>query len=313
MENRDLIVEGWPDYALLDSGENRKLERYGEFILARPETQALWKPANPNLWKTADAEFRFGEREGGAAHAAKGGTWRKKNAAMPDAWEMSWNSIRIRVRLTAFKHTGIFPEQAANWEWIAERVSMLRSQLKGAPRILNLFGYTGIASLVAARHGAEVTHCDASKQSNTWAHENAELSNLDRKDIDHGGSIRYITDDALKFAEREVRRGAVYDGIILDPPAFGRGAKGEVFRIEEHLPKLLAVCTTLFAHDRPGAFFIVNGYAAGYAPQSLLQAVHDAFPNESAMANGEFGELHLRESSAGHIVPSGIYTRFVNR
>lgn len=312
MENRNLVHEGWDEYALLDSGGNRKLERYGEFVLARPETQALWKPTRPALWKTADAEFHFGDHEG-AGRGGKGGTWRKKNAAMPDAWEMSWNSIRFRVRLTSFKHTGIFPEQAANWEWIAERVSMLRSQLQGAPRILNLFGYTGIASLVAARHGADVTHCDSSKQSNTWARENATLSNLDRKDIDHGGSVRYITDDALKFAEREGRRGTTYDGIILDPPAFGRGAKGEVFRIEEHLPKLLAACARLFARDRAGAFFVVNGYAAGYAPQSLLQAVQDAFPGIDATTIGEFGELHLRESSAGHIVPSGIYARFVNR
>ncbi len=305
MERLDLVVSGWPDYELLDSGDNRKLERYGKHILIRPETQALWRPSRPELWKKADAEFRFGQEKG-----EKGGAWRKRTG-MPDAWDMSWNSLRFTARLTSFKHTGVFPEQAANWEWIAGRIGSLRGQLKGPPRVLNLFGYTGIASMAAARHGAEVTHCDASKQSNNWAHDNARLSGIER-DEDHGGSIRYITDDALKFAEREARRGAVYDGIILDPPAFGRGAKGEVFRIEEHLPKLLDACAKLLARTRPGAFLLLNGYAAGYAPLSLLQAAESSFADIAHGAKGEFGELHIKEKDTKRAVPSGIYARFAN-
>lgn len=319
MKHLDLAVHGWPDYELLDSGDNRKLERYGKYVLIRPETQALWRPSRPaDEWKRADAEFRFGgegkghdggnnDRESGSSKN-KGGVWRKR-ANMPGSWEMSWNGLRFIARLTSFKHTGIFPEQAANWEWIAERVGALRAAHGGTPRVLNMFGYTGIASMAAAKHGADVTHCDASKQSNNWAHENARLSQLESdKAI---GSIRYITDDALKFAEREVRRGTVYDGIILDPPAFGRGAKGEVFRIEEHLPKLLEVCAKLLAHARPGAFLLLNGYAAGYAPLSFLQAAESSLPAALKNAHGEFGELHIEERGTQRAVPSGIYARFV--
>ena len=310
MERLDLPVRGWADYEPIDSGDNRKLERYGNYVLIRPETQALWRPSrSADVWKRADAEFRFGEGgEGGPR--GKGGGWRKRAASVPDSWEMSWNGLRFTARLTSFKHTGVFPEQAANWEWIAERTDALRSQQKGIPRILNLFGYTGIASMAAAAHGADVTHCDASKQSNTWAHDNARSSGIDRGD-DRAGGIRWITDDALKFAEREVRRDAVYDGIILDPPAFGRGAKGEVFRIEEHLPKVLDACAHLLAASRPGAFLLLNGYAAGYAPLSLLQAVEGSFPNIAKTSRGEYGELHIAEQGTGRAVPSGIYARFV--
>jgi 23S rRNA (cytosine1962-C5)-methyltransferase len=298
MKNHDLSVRPWKDYELLDSGDGQKLERYGEVIVIRPETQALWKKLRPELWSNAHAEFRWADGKG--SWVAKG---------IPEQWDISWNSVRFVLRLTSFKHTGIFPEQAANWEWITERVSSLK-QSSGhndnddiaAPKVLNLFGYTGIASVVAAKYGANVTHCDASKQSNMWARENATLSEIpdDR--------IRYILDDAVKFAEREVRRGAVYDGIILDPPAFGRGAKGEVFKIEEDLPKLLESTHKLLA-KKAGAFFLLNGYAAGYAPQSFLHAVESAFP-EDTKANGEFGELHINESSSDRSIASGIYVRF---
>ncbi len=300
MDHIDLVIPGWPDYELLDSGDNRKLERFGKFILIRPETQALWHPSRgTEIWKRADAEFRFGD----GAKGEKGGMWRTKSG-MPDSWEMGWkDGVRFVARLTPFKHTGVFPEQAANWEWIAARVDALtaRGATDGkAPRVLNLFGYTGIASIVAAMHGAEVTQCDASKQSNTWAHENAHLSGVD--------TIRWITDDALAFALREVRRGTQYDGIILDPPAFGRGAKGEIFRIEAHLPTLLETCTTLLSRT-PGAFFLLNGYAAGYAPISLLQAVPSVILKNAKKGGGEFGELHLQEHASRRVIPSGIYAR----
>ena len=298
MENRDLITRGWSDYELIDSGGNRKLERFGKIILIRPETQALWHPSRPQEWKRADAEFRFGE----GAKGEKGGSWRTR-AGMPESWEMGWkDGVRAIVRPTPFKHTGVFPEQAANWEWIAARVDALakRGAAGAKPRVLNLFGYTGIASIVAAKHGADVTQCDASKQSNTWAHENARLSGVD--------TVRWITDDALAFVLREVRRGAQYDGIILDPPAFGRGAKGEVFRIEEHLPKLLEACATLLS-KKPGAFFLLNGYAAGYAPVSFVQAIPKTIFNNEKGGEGEFGELQLEGSDGGAKIASGIYVR----
>jgi len=169
------------------------------------------------------------------------------------------------------------------------------------PKVLNLFGHTGIASIVAAKHGAHVTHLDASKQSNTWAKENATLSDIQTD------TLRYITDDALKFVEREARRGSLYDGIILDPPAFGRGPDGEVWKIEEDIVPLLDAVKKIFA-QKPGSFFLLNGYAAGYAPQSLVQAVESSF---GVIKGGEFGELRLNEKGSDRVVPSGIYIRFV--
>jgi 23S rRNA (cytosine1962-C5)-methyltransferase len=295
MQNKDLSTRGWHDYELLDSGDNKKLERYGKFVIIRPETQAIWKPQRSESWKKADAEFRF---EGSK------GSWRGKNA--PGPWNIAWNNeARFSLRLTSFKHTGVFPEQAPNWEWIAERVKQLKKTLPATqqPKVLNLFGYTGIASIVAALHGAQVTHCDASKQSNTWARDNATLSNVP----DNG--IRYITDDALKFVQRELRRGAAYDGIILDPPAFGRGANGEVWHIEDDIIIMLDGLRKLLV-KKPGAFFLLNGYAAGYAPQSFLQSVESSFP-EAKTGAGEFGELRIQESSGNRVISAGIYVRFV--
>lgn len=297
MNNLDLTAAPWRDYELLDSGDNKKLERFGAVILIRPETQAIWRPAHPELWKQAKAEFRF---DGGK------GSWRfSKNGNVPERWDIAWNTdARCTLRLTSFKHIGIFPEQAPNWEWIAQKIDILNKSHGSAdqnqPNILNLFGYTGIASIVAAKHGARVTHCDASKQSNTWARENATLSNVP------ADSLRYITDDALKFVEREARRGSLYDGIILDPPAFGRGPDGEVWKIEEDICRLLDATKKVFS-QRPGSFFLLNGYAAGYAPQSLLQSAESSFPEIA----GEFGELHIEENASGRNVPSGIYVRFV--
>jgi 23S rRNA (cytosine1962-C5)-methyltransferase len=298
MNNINLATSGWPDYELLDSGDNKKLERFGPFVLIRPETQAIWKPLHPNLWKTAKAEFRF---DGGK------GSWRSNNNGGSEIWDITWNSdTRFSLRLTSFKHTGVFPEQAPNWEWTAERVDTLVK--RGAqPKVLNLFGYTGIASIVAAKHGAMVTHLDASKQSNTWAKENATLSQVPPD------ALRYITDDTLKFVEREARRGSMYDGIILDPPAFGRGPDGEVWKIEEDICILLDAVKKIFA-QKPGSFFLLNGYAAGYAPQSLLQSVESSFPEIAAnnkTTKGEFGELRVNESKSDRCIPSGIYVRFV--
>jgi 23S rRNA (cytosine1962-C5)-methyltransferase len=304
MENKNLFVGEWPDYELLDSGDNKKLERFGAIVLIRPETQAIWKPLHPELWKGAKAEFFWNDGKG---------SWRGKD--LPDMWDISWHKeATFTLRFTSFKHTGVFPEQAPNWEWVRDRVKAL-AQSAGdragqPPKVLNLFGYTGIASIVAAKHGAHVTHLDASKQSNTWAKENSMLSEVP------ADSLRYITDDALKFVEREIRRGSVYDGIILDPPAFGRGANSEVWRIEEHIVILMDALKKIFS-TRPGSFFLLNGYAAGYAPQSLLQSVESAFPEIGAKnsggkkTDGEFGELRIPENGSDRCIPSGIYVRFM--
>lgn len=283
--DRHLTSLPWSDYELLDSGENMKLERLGDILVSRPETQALWKKGRPELWSTAHAEFAFQEKKG---------VWDMRKS-VPDSWELSWRDVKFYARLTGFKHTGIFPEQAPNWEWISEKISKLEK-----PNVLNLFGYTGIASLVAAQAGAFVTHVDASKQSLDWAHDNARLSKIPED------RIRWILDDALAFAKREIRRGAKYDGIVLDPPAFGRGAKGEVWKIEEDLSTLLNTLKELLS-DTPGSFLLINGYAAGYAPKSFAQAIESVFEN----VDGECGELYIQESGSPRVVPAGIYVRFV--
>ncbi|MEK7566122.1 MAG: class I SAM-dependent methyltransferase [Patescibacteria group bacterium] len=291
MNNINLTAHPWRDYELIDSGDNRKLERYGSYIVIRPETQAIWKPARPKDWKRANAEFSWIEGKG---------VWQKKN--IPQSWELSWEDIRFIARLTSFKHTGVFPEQVVNWQWLRERVDALKQ-----PKVLNLFGYTGIASIAAAKGKAQVTHVDASKQSNAWAKENARLSGISAGISE--GSIRYILEDALKFSEREARRGASYDGIILDPPAFGRGPKGEVWKIEESIPRLLTAIKSILS-SKPGSFFLLNGYAAGYSPQSFLQAVESFFSEKKGDKKGEYGELRIQEAGSERCVPAGIYVRF---
>ena len=283
MKDRDLIATSCGDYELLDSGDNMKLERYGEIILARPETQALWKKQKPELWETAHATFAFKDKKG---------SW-QIHKEVPELWTVVRAGLPLIARLTGFKHTGIFPEQTPNWEWLEKKT---RPEMK----VLNLFGYTGAATIVAARCGAFVTHVDASKQSLDWAHENAKLSEIGED------KIRWILDDALTFAKREVRRETKYDGIILDPPAFGRGAKGEVWKIEEDFQTLLVSLKELLS-EKSGSFFLLNGYAAGYAPLSFAQAVESVFGE----VNGEAGELHIKESASERVIPSGIYVRFV--
>ena len=282
MNDQNLTSLPWEDYELLDSGENIKLERFGAITLVRPETQALWKKQHSELWASAHAEFQFHNKKGG---------WEMQKS-VPESWELVFENIRFSARLTSFKHVGVFPEQAPNWRW-------LRDVVRPDMKVLNLFGYTGIASLVAAKAGAQVTHVDASKQSLDWAHENARLSGLGED------KVRWILDDALAFVKRELRREVKYDGIVLDPPVFGRGTKGEVWRIEEDFPKLLEALKELLS-DKPGAFSLVNGYAAGYSPPSFAQTVEDVF-NVPVQA----GELHIKESTSERVIPSGIYVRFV--
>lgn len=283
MKDCNLIATSCGDYELLDSGDNMKLERFGEIIIARPETQALWAKHDMSAWSGAHATFQFKDKKG---------SWHM-HKPVPESWVVVRTGLPLIARLTSFKHTGIFPEQAPNWEWIAKNT---RPEMK----ILNLFGYTGAATITAARTGAHVTHVDASKQSLDWAHENARLSNIGED------KIRWILDDALAFVKREARRGARYDGIILDPPAFGRGAKGEVWKIEEDFSALLTSLKEILS-DKSGSFFLLNGYAAGYAPLSFSQAVESVF----GKVDGECGELHIKESSSERVVPAGIYVRFV--
>ncbi|MBP3547826.1 MAG: class I SAM-dependent methyltransferase [Alistipes sp.] len=283
-----------PDYELLDTGEGEKLERFGRYVLRRPEPQAVWrKSLAEREWLKADASFLRDTK------SEERGEWRLK-PEMPSRWMVAFNyrdmHLRMRLALTSFKHVGIFPEQSANWEFIYDTIKELQQSGIESPRVLNLFAYTGGASLAARAAGAEVTHVDSVKQVVTWSRENMESSALD--------GIRWIVEDATKFVEREVRRGNRYHGIILDPPAYGRGANGEKWVLEDDIANMLECCAKLL--EREHAFLVFNLYSMGLSAIVARTAVHQAFgsPREEQM-----GELYFEDMSAKQI-PFGTYYRF---
>lgn len=265
-----LRTHAWPDYALVDSGEGRKLERYGALHVIRPEPQCLWRQRSPELWDRADAVFDPSDEE-------EAGNWRTTKP-LPDAFPLRWGEAAFKGRLTAFRHLAFFPEQAANWAW-------LQSAVAGAerPRVLNLFGYTGVASLVCAAAGAQVTHVDASKRAVGWAKENAQASGVE--------TVRWIVEDARKFVGREVRRGSRYDGIILDPPKYGRGPGGEVWRLFEDTPEMVRLCAELLSPN--ARFLLLNAYAARVSGAALAGLLADALPERGGLI--DWGELMLVE------------------
>jgi 23S rRNA (cytosine1962-C5)-methyltransferase len=278
-----LIGESWADYGLIDCGAGRKFERYGDYRFIRPEPQALWMPAF-ETWD-ADGEFIPGSDEDG------GGQWHHKTKLPQHGWSSEWEGLTFNSRPTPFRHLGYFPDMVPVWHW-------MRSQ---APQsALNLFGYTGVGSLALAAKGATVTHVDASKKSVDQARTNAALSNL------QGAPIRWIVDDAAKFAAREVRRGKRYDGIILDPPKFGRGPEGEVWRLEEHLPALIADCRRLL--DADSKFLFLTVYAVRMSALAIGELVRQQFAGLGGTV--ECGELGVREETRGLILPTAIFARW---
>jgi len=295
MEPKILITKPSADYELIDSGNEEKLERYGKYILRRPDPQALWnKTLSETEWKNADATFNADRK-----------IWKKKNESMQNEWQISFDDLKFNIKPTAFKHTGVFPEQSSNWSWIISKIKNQKSNIKitanSTPvKVLNLFGYTGGATLAALSAGAEVTHVDGSKSAITWAKENAELSGLDKK------PVRWIIDDARKFVMREIKRGGKYDAIIMDPPSFGRGGKGEIWKIETDFIKLLEECSKILS-DKP-LFFLVNGYAAGYSSNAYYNALKPIV--EKYGGEFEIGELAIQESKAGRLLPCGIFVRW---
>jgi 23S rRNA (cytosine1962-C5)-methyltransferase len=298
MSPRDPIVaeapgvmrtQGWADYALLDSGHGRKLERYGRYAVVRPEPQCLWAPRLPAAdWDRADAVFDPTDEE-------DAGRWRFR-AQPKDSWPLGWGDVRFHGRFTAFRHLAFFPEQAANWAWLDAQVRRLKDQ----PRVLNLFGYTGVASLVMAAAGAAVTHVDASKKAVGWARENAELSGLaDRP-------IRWITEDARKYVQREARRGSRYEGIILDPPKYGRGPGGEVWRLFEDLPELAGLCAELLSEK--AAFLVLNAYAERISGAALSGLLAEKLKGRGGRI--EWGELALVEDAGDRQIGMSFYARW---
>jgi 23S rRNA (cytosine1962-C5)-methyltransferase len=293
-ERLPLILEVAPnqDYALIDSGAGRKLEQYGPYRIVRPEGQAIWLPALPEReWENVDAIFTGDTDEEGI------GRWRFPKAPLGETWPMRHDGIDYLGRFTSFRHVGVFPEQASHWDHMARLIEVARRPVK----VLNLFGYTGLASLVAARAGAEVTHVDASKKAVGWARENQELARL------AGKPIRWIVEDAMKFAEREQRRGNRYDIVLLDPPAYGRGPKGEVWQLFDDLPVMVDLCREILT-PKPLAVVLT-----AYSIRSSFFAIHALMRDAFAGMGGtvESGELVIREKSAGRALSTSLFSRWV--
>ena len=285
------IADTWRDYAVLDAGGGEKLERWGDVILRRPDPQTIWPPADPALWRQAQAHYHRSERGGGSWEILR---------PLPEKWSICHGELRFWVKPTGFKHTGLFPEQAANWQWMD---GLIRGRIAAggeAPRVLNLFGYTGGASLACAAAGAHVTHVDAAKGMVLWAKENRELSGLPET------RFRWIVEDALAFVRREIRRGNRYDGILMDPPSYGRGPSGEVWKLENELFGLVETCAGALS-DRP-LFFLINSYTTGFQASVLANMLNRCVA-------GRFGgqtdsqELCL-PVTAGGVLPCGASGRW---
>jgi 23S rRNA (cytosine1962-C5)-methyltransferase len=279
------------DYQLLDSGNERKLEQVGPYLMVRPAPQAIWQPRLPQAaWQRADARY---ERD-----STGGGTWQFRGTVKRE-YDILFSSLSLRIKLTDFGHLGLFPEQAANWEWLR---GLIRHRLQHSSNrnlhVLNLFGYTGGSSLAASQAGAHVVHVDAAKGVVDWARRNAEISRL------HERPIRWLVDDALKFVKREARRSNRYQGIILDPPSFGRGPKGEVFKIEDDLLPLLDECRTLLADD--ALFILYSGHTPGFTPLVMYNQLASIAPKGGELAHGEMVVVDQQ----GRPLPSGTYARW---
>ena len=318
LNTKIIVTEPSADYELLDSGEGEKLERFGKVVLARPDPQALWsKNLSASEWKKADGYFTHDNKA----------DWSLKPAAQ-ERWAIELGGLKLWVKPTAFKHVGVFPEQASNWKWVESKISGESSKKKGegskkndhsgknqptfsmlpassselsdSIEILNLFGYTGGATLACAKAGAKVVHVDGSKVAISWARDNALLSGLEKK------PVRWILDDARTFVKREVKRGRKYQGIIMDPPSFGHGPEGELWKIEENFLSLVEQCFEIL--DTKPLFFLINGYAAGYsaiAYNNILLPLKEKFGGSI-----EMGEVAIKESGTERNLPCGIFARW---
>lgn len=310
-ESHVLVTPKGSDYELLDSGEGEKLERFGSVVLSRPDPQALWKKYDVSLWKKSDGAFTREE---------KGSSWDMKTGT-PDRWEIAFGGLKFLIKPTTFKHVGLFPEQAVNWSWMQGIVEKAKAEGRvfqsaqptsgtsestvdsSSPTVLNLFAYTGGATLACAAAGANVVHVDGSKVAVSWARENAQLSGLEKK------PVRWILEDVPTFVKREIKRGKKYDGIIMDPPSFGHGPDNQLWKIEDSFLPLIDDCMQLLS-DKP-LFFLINGYSAGYsavAYENILLPLKEKFGGEI-----EIGELAIEESASAtnkRLLPAGIFARW---
>ena len=296
-----IVADRWQDYQLLDCGDGMKMERWGPHTLVRPDPQIIWPRRGGERGRTQRAGSQHGwEGWDGFYHRSErgGGKWEFRTR-LPDHWTIRYGALTFKIHPTSFKHTGLFPEQAVNWEWFAGKIKATRATGREVS-VLNLFGYTGAATVAAAHAGANVCHVDAAEGMVKWCRENAALSGLAE------APVRYIVDDCLKFVRREIKRGRRYDGIIMDPPTYGRGSTGEMWRLEDHLWELLNETKNILS-DRP-LFFLINAYTARLSPSVILNLLGALLGGQGGRISG--GEVGLPVQRDGLILPCGVYGRW---
>ena len=283
------IAKNWEDYKIIDMADGQKLEKWGDVILSRPDPQIVWKNKSyPEEWKKANAIY--------SRSKTGGGSWEYKKK-IPSAWQIKYKDLTFNIKPMGFKHTGLFPEQAVNWDWMRDKIKNAKREIK----VLNLFAYTGGATVACLSAGASVCHVDSSKGMVTWAKENVTSSGLAEK------KVRYIVDDVVKFVNREIRRGNKYDAIIMDPPSYGRGANGEVWQFENNIYDLVELCTKVLS-DKP-LFFLINSYTTGIS-SSVLANILNLTISKRYKGKVESGEIGLPMEKSSLVLPAGIYGRW---
>jgi len=284
MKREDIVIQGWGEYALLDSGQGRKLEQFGSVITDRPDPQVLWKKTTPTVWAQSQAQFLW---------AQKGERW-KLDKGLPETWAFSYKTLTLELSCNGFKHVGVFPEHSHQWD----EITALGKKHTGL-HMLNLFGYTGAASIAGALAGMQVTHIDASKTTIATVKENMKLSGL--PDM----AIRTVCEDTMKYVKRLITRGEQFEVIVMDPPAFGRGPKGEVWKIEESLSELLALIPQLLSKD--AKLVIINGYAAEYSARTFGELLREVFPSGSIF----YGDIGIQQKNTSRVLTTGIYAKWI--
>ena len=286
------LASEWKDYKILDMADGQKLERWGDVVLSRPDPQIIWKSKSfPSKWKEINAEYHRSKTGGGA--------WEFKKK-MPKQWQVKYKNLIFNIKPMGFKHTGLFPEQAVNWDWMIEKIQKEKKNKKEV-KVLNLFAYTGGATVACLSAGASVCHVDSSKGMTTWAKENVISSGLQDR------QVRFIIDDVVKFVNREIRRGNKYDAIIMDPPSYGRGAKGEVWQFENNIYDLVELCSKVLS-DNP-LFFLINSYTTGISSQ-VLKNILNMVISKKYRGEIDAGEIGLPMENSKLILPCGIYGRW---
>ena len=289
------IAKEWKEYKILDMANGQKLEKWGNIILSRPDPQIIWKEKTfPNKWKEINATYNRSK--------TGGGSWDFKKK-LPSQWQIHYKNLTFNIKPMGFKHTGLFPEQAVNWDWMINKIKTEKQRTNREIKVLNLFAYTGGATVACLSAGASVCHVDSSKGMTTWAKENVASSGLEKR------PVRYIVDDVVKFVNREIRRGNKYDAIIMDPPSYGRGAKGEVWQFENNIYDLVELCTNILS-NKP-IFFLINSYTTGIS-STVLKNILELTVERKHKGKIEAGEIGLPMENSKLILPCGIYGRWEN-